>query len=173
VTFGATGFVNRLGKAIANVTIGTNLRERQNVDAVTAKGVELTADVQLGRAFLRASYAYSNSEVHAPGSAFDGFAPAQSPRHAASATAGWATGSTELATTLRYVSRQYEDDLQTDALPGAVTVDAIVRQRILRGISLVGRAENIFDKEVVTRNAAGSIDLGTPRLLWLGISIER
>ncbi|MDX3909656.1 MAG: TonB-dependent receptor [Sphingobium sp.] len=170
VTLSATAFYNRLGNAVANVTIGTNLRQRQNVAAIIAKGFELTADMRTGQWSLLASYAYSHAEVEAPGKAFDGLTPAQSPRHAASATVAWqpAKGAT-LSSTLRYVSRQYEDDLQTDALPGAVTVDAFARLPIGARLAIIGRAENIFDKDVVTRNAGGSIDLGTPRTFWIGI----
>jgi len=174
VNLGATIFYNRLDGAIANVTIGTNLRERRNVDAVIAKGVELTANARLGAFSLSAAYAYSHSTVRAPGGAFDGFVPAQSPRHAANATLAWAPAAGwALSGTVRYVGKQFEDDLETDVLPDALTVDAVARVPIARGISVVGRAENIFDKDVITRNAGGSIDLGTPRTLWLGIKFER
>lgn len=170
---GITGFYNRLDNAIANVTTGVNLRQRRNVNAVIAKGVELSADGHLGAFSLSASYAYSNSKVDAPGLAFDGFAPAQSPRHAASATLGWAPeNGPALSATLHYVSRQYEDDLQSDALRSALTVDAVARMPIGHGITLVGRAENLFDEDVMTRNAAGSIDYGTPRTLWIGVRFE-
>jgi len=98
--------------------------------------------------------------------------PSQSPRHAASLTAAWAPRSgPSLSTTLRYVSKQYEDDLETDVLPDALTVDAVASLPLAKGISLVGRAENLFDKAVVTRNAGGSIDLGTPRTLWIGVRL--
>ncbi|MFN7398215.1 MAG: TonB-denpendent receptor, partial [Sandaracinobacter sp.] len=40
-------------------------------------------------------------------------------------------------------------------------------------VSLIARVENLFDTQVVTRNAGGSIDLGTPRILWLGLRVER
>ncbi len=172
-TFGVTGFYNKLDNAIANVTIGTNLRQRRNVNAVIAKGIELSTNAHLGNFALSASYAYSHSKVDAPGLAFDGLSPAQSPRHAASATLGWsAEGGPTFATTVRYVSRQYEDDLQTDALSGAITVDGVARLPLGHGLTLIGRAENIFDKKVETRNAAGSIDLGTPRTLWIGFRYE-
>jgi iron complex outermembrane receptor protein len=39
-------------------------------------------------------------------------------------------------------------------------------------LSLVVRAENLFDETVITRNQGGSIDLGTPRTLWLGLRIR-
>ncbi|WP_370073285.1 hypothetical protein [Novosphingobium sp. THN1] len=41
-----------------------------------------------------------------------------------------------------------------------------------RGISLVLRAENLFDTEIVTRNSGGSIDLGNPRTLWAGVRVK-
>ncbi|OAH47036.1 TonB-dependent receptor [Sphingobium yanoikuyae] len=174
VQLSATLFYNRLDDAIANVTIATNTRQRQNVNAIVAKGVELTASAQLPANFsLLASYAYSRSKVDAPGMAFDGFAPAQVPRHSASATLAWAPrAGPELSATLRYTAKQYEDDLQSDVLPDALTLDALARLPIGHGISLVARGENLFDEDVVTRNAGGSIDLGTPRTLWIGVTVR-
>ena len=169
LNFSATAFYNRLDDAIANVTIGTNLRRRDNVNAVVAKGVELTGSARIGSFSLAASYAYSHSVVDAPGLAFDGLRPAQSPRHNATATLAWEGGSgAGLSATVSYVGKQYEDDLQTDALRDALTVDALAKVPLGKGITLVARGENLFDEKVVTRNQAGSIDLGTPRMLWIG-----
>ena len=169
LNFSATAFYNRLDDAIANVTIGTNLRRRDNVNAVVAKGVELTGSAQIGSFSLVASYAYSHSVVDAPGLAFDGLRPLQSPRHNATATLAWEGGSgAGLSATVSYVGKQYEDDLQTDALRDALTVDALAKVPLGKGITLVARGENLFDEKVVTRNQAGSIDLGTPRMLWIG-----
>lgn len=171
IILSATAFYNRLDDAIANVTIATNIRQRQNVDRIVAKGVELTAAAALGDIRLSASYAYSHSSVHAPGMAFDRFTPAQSPRHAASGTIAYSPAQgPSLSATLRYVADQYEDDLQSDVLPDALTLDAVARLPIGHGVSLVARGENLFDEAVVTRNAGGSIDLGTPRTLWIGVS---
>jgi iron complex outermembrane receptor protein len=44
---------------------------------------------------------------------------------------------------------------------------------LARGLTVVARGENLFDEEVVTRNAGGSIDLGTPRTLWVGLALAR
>lgn len=174
VSIGATLFYNRLKNAIANVTIATNLRERQNVEAIVAKGVELTASAALGAFGVNASYAYSHARVSEPGQPFDGFRPAQSPAHSASATLSWSRDEGPmLATTLRYVSRQFEDDLQSDALDDAFTVDAVASLPITDGLRLVGRVENLFDEEVVTRNAGGSIDIGTPQTFWIGLRFAR
>ena len=174
IILSATAFYNRLEDAIANVTVGNNLRQRQNVDAVTAKGVELTASAHLGDFNLSASYAYSDAKVKAPGQLFNGFRPAQTPAHAASATLAWMpeTGP-GLSATVHYVSKQYEDDLSTAVLPHALTVDGVARFSLANGVTIVGRAENIFDEKVYTRNSGGSIDLGTPRTLWIGIKFEK
>nr|WP_299855868.1 TonB-dependent receptor [Sphingomonas bacterium] len=172
VTLGLTAFYNRLGGAIANVTIATNLRQRQNVDAIVAKGVEATLEARHGAVSLTASYAFSDSHVQASGASaqLNGFVPAQSPRHTVSATLAWAPrAGPSLSATLRYVGRQYEDDLQTDVLPAATTVDTVARLPITHRLALVARAENLFNATVITRNAAGSMDLGTPRTLWIGL----
>lgn len=170
LTVSGTVFYNKLADAIANVTIGTNLRQRQNVQAIAATGVEASVVWRRGAMMVSASYAYSDSKVHAPGTAINGLIPAQSPRHAASGTIAWAPKSGPmLSATLRYVGDQYEDDLQTGKLPAATTVDLFGKLPIAHGFSAVVRAENMFDATVETRNQAGSIDLGTPRTLWIGV----
>jgi outer membrane receptor protein involved in Fe transport len=172
VKLGVTAFYNRLANAVANVTIGENLRQRRNVDAIVAKGVELTANGRLGAFDLAASYAYTDSTVQASSAsaALDGFDPAQSPRHSASATLAWAPeAGPRVSATLRYVGEQYEDDLETDVLPDALTVDAFASLPLSSRLRLVGRAENLFDERIITRNDGGSIDLGTPRTLWIGL----
>ncbi|HKY80928.1 MAG TPA: TonB-dependent receptor [Sphingobium sp.] len=178
ITLSVTAFYNRLDDAIANVTsnpANPNARQRQNVDSIIAKGVELTATGRVADFLLSASYAYSHSTVNAPGMRFDGLTPAQSPRHAASATVAWQPSQgPSLSTTLRYVAKQYEDDFQAYVLPDALTLDAVASLPIARGVSLVARGENLLDERVVTRlGTDGSIDLGTPRTLWIGVKLTR
>lgn len=179
IGLGLTVFHNRLENAIANVTIGppgSTTRQRQNVRAIVAEGVELTGSAKVGRVTLSASYAYVHSKVEAPGTQLNGLAPAQSPRQMASGTVGWTShGGVRLSTTLRYVGPQYEDDLQTNRMPGAFTVGGYAELPVARGISVVGRAENIFDEKVITRlvvtNGVTSSDIGTPQTFWLGLKI--
>ena len=171
-----TGYYNRLDDAVANVTIGPNLRQRQNVDAIVAQGIEASGSLHRGAVSLTGAYAFADSHVRATGvqAPLDGLVPAQSPRHAASATLAWAPADGPmLSGTLRYVGAQYEDDLQTAILPAATVVDAVAGMPVARGVSIVVRAENLFDATVVTRNSGGSIDLGTPRTLWIGVRIGR
>lgn len=171
IAIGVTAFYNQLDGAIGNVTLAANLRQRQNLQAIVAKGIEATASARRGAWSLSASYAYSDSRVRQPGP-LDGLRPAQSPQHSASATIGWVPArGADLSMTLRHVGLQYEDDLQSDALAPATTLDATARLPIVRNVALVLRGENLANARVVTRNAGGSIDLGTPRTLWIGIRL--
>ena len=171
VALGLTLFHNRLDGAIGNVTIAANLRQRRNLHAIVAQGVELTAAAARGPWSLSASYAFSDSRV-VDASPLDGLRPAQSPRHSASATIGWQPGTAvALSATLRHVGSQFEDDLATDMLPAATTLDTVARLNLTDRLALVLRGENVTDTVVVTRNAGGSIDRGTPRTLWIGLRI--
>jgi len=81
---GATIFLNRLEDAIANVTLGHGpgtfpgvgfvapggeFRQRQNLDAIEAKGIELDAGIARGPWSLSAGYAFVDAEVEASGAA--------------------------------------------------------------------------------------------------------
>ena len=174
VSLSLTAFDNRVKNAVANVTIGPNLRERRNVDAVGARGIELGAAVRLGAVSLDGSLALTDAEVKAGGTsaALDGMRPAQTPKVAASATLAWRPGDgTVLSTTLRHVGAQFEDDLETDVQPAATTLDAYAEVPLSSGFRLVLRGENLTNEKIVTRNQAGSIDLGAPRTLWAGIKL--
>lgn len=171
-SFSATLFYNELNDAIANITIGTNLRQRGNVDAIIAKGVELSGEAMFGKVAISGSYAFSDSKVRASGSAIalNGLSPAQSARHAANATIRWTPNAgTVLLATARYVGAQFEDDLESNILPSALTFDGFVQVPITRQIALTGRAENILNEAVVTRKVDSSIDIGTPRIFWIGL----
>jgi hypothetical protein len=73
---------------------------------------------------------------------------------------------------LRHTGAQFEDDLSIDRLPAATTLDAWANLPLSRRVSLILRAENLTDTAVITRNVAGSIDLGTARTLWAGLRIS-
>jgi len=172
VQLSLTAFDNRLKGAIANVTIAENLRQRRNVDAIRARGVELASAIDLGSFRFDGSLAYTHARVKGSGAAtaLDGMRPAQTPAWAASGTLSWRPrDGWLLATTLRHVGAQYEDDLETDVLPAATTLDAFAQIGLMPGLSLVLRGENLFDEKIVTRNQGGSMDLGTPLTVWGGV----
>jgi outer membrane receptor protein involved in Fe transport len=169
-----TAFDNRVKRAIANVTVGPNLRQRQNIDAIHARGIEAGAQVKLRRLGLAGSLAWTEAEARGsgPAAALDGNRPAQTPRWSASGTLSWRPAANAVvAATLRHIGAQFEDDLETDVLPAATTLDLFAQVPLGARMALVLRAENLTDAEIVTRNQAGSIDLGTPRTLWAGLKL--
>lgn len=169
-----TAFDNKLKDAVANVTLTSTLRDRQNVDAIRARGIEASADLALGRVDLSGSLSWTDAKVEASGtqSQLDGLRPAQVPKLAASGTLAWTpSDGWRLAATVRHTGAQFEDDLETDELPAVTTLDLFAQVPLTRWATLVLRGENLTDETIVTRNQGGSIDLGTPRTLWAGLKV--
>ncbi len=170
--FGVTVFDNQVRNAVANVTIGTNLRQRQNLDAVKAVGVEISGSYQNGPWGLDASLALTDAQVRSSGAALplDGKRPAQTPGFSGSVSASYRLDNgLNVVATLRHVADQFEDDLQTDLLPAATTVDLFAQVPIAGGLSAVARMENLLDETIITRNQGGSMDIGVPQTFWLGV----
>jgi vitamin B12 transporter len=175
VDLALTAFDNRVEDAIANVTVAPNLRQRRNVDALRARGIEATAKLQAGQFRFVGSLALTDAEIEAraAAAALDGMRPAQTPRLAASATLAWEPRrGWRLAATARHVGAQFEDDLQTELLPAATTLDLFAEVPVGERVSLVLRGENVTDAEVITRSQGGSIDLGAPRTVWAGLRVS-
>lgn len=167
-----TAFNNQVENAIANVTIAPNLRRRENLPAITARGLEASVAARLGGISLDGSLAWTDAKARGEGASLelDGNRPAQTPEFAATLALGWQPAAGwNVAATLRHVSAQFEDDREIDSLPAATTIDAFVAAPLAGKLSLVVRTENLTDEAIVTRNQGGSIDLGVPRTFWLGL----
>ncbi|QIG81685.1 TonB-dependent receptor [Sphingosinithalassobacter tenebrarum] len=181
----ATGFWNRLDNAIANVTLGSGpgsfpgvgyvsgaglYRQRRNLDSVEAHGAELDARWRSGPWTASASWAWTDSRVHASGAAapLDGLRPAQVARHSASASLGWWRGAAGGAVTLRYAGPRFDDDRNVARLNDAVTLDAVLRVPIAAGIVLDLRGENLFDRRIET-GISDVTERASPRTLWIGL----
>lgn len=133
----------------------------------------MSAAISAGRVSLDGSLALTDATVEAPGTRGDGLRPAQTPKIAASGTLGWRPRNGWLVSaTVRHVGAQFEDDLQTDILPAATTLDMFAEVPVSRRVSVILRGENLTDAEIVTRNQGGSIDLGVPRTVWAGIRVK-
>jgi vitamin B12 transporter len=189
---GATVFWNRLDNAIANVTLargpGTfpgvgfvsaagSFNQRQNLDAVEARGIEVEARADVGDFNFAAAYSYVDAEVRAgPGqAAIDGLRPAQVPRHFATGSVGWFPQGNDSGVNLtaRYVGSQFEDDLGLLALDDALTLDARAALRISRNLLVELRGENLFDATVQAAiSGPGIIERGMPRTIWLGVKLD-
>jgi outer membrane receptor protein involved in Fe transport len=186
----ATGFANRLKDAIANVTLGQGpgtfpqvgfvgaggaFRQRQNVDAVRVRGVEASAEWAKGPWAVRAGASLTRARMETSGAAapLNGLRPAQTPRFAATLSAGWERDGKGAQVALRRVGAQYEDDLNARLLKSATTVDASASWPVARRLQFVARAENLTDALVMAGiGADGSVERATPRTLWIGLRLR-
>ena len=170
VSLDVTVFHNRLKGAIANVTLEPNLRQRRNLGAVEAQGIEAEVHLSRGAFALDASAAFIDARVRDDAaSALDGNRPPQVPRFSGSVRGSWRSDRGVFAATLRHGSRQFESDQETDILPAATTFDLYAQVPLAGRWGMVGRVENLLDEKIVTRNSGGSIDLGAPRTAWIGV----
>lgn len=169
----ATAFVNRLDDAIANVTIGANLRQRRNIEAIVARGVEAGGGWRQGELSLDVSLALTDAEMrNGAGDPLDGNRPAQTPKIMAGGRLAWQPGERSLlALTIQHVGTQFEDDLETDRLPAYTTLGAYASVPVSKRLALVLRGENLTDETIVTRNSGGSLDLGVPRTVSAGVEL--
>lgn len=189
VRIALTAFSNRLRNAIANVTLGQGpgtfpgvgfvgasgqYRRRGNLDAIDVQGVEFDARLDVGAGVsVGAGYAFTDARVRATGAAeaLNGLRPAQTPRHSASATLAWTSPAGARASgTIRYIGSQYEDDLNLQLIPDALTFDLAAALPITSRLAIDLRAENLADARVVAGvSGDGVIERATPRTLWLGL----
>lgn len=174
VALSLTAFDNRVKNAVANVTIAENLRQRRNIDAIQSRGLEASVGATLGAFSLDASAVWTDAEAKGSGfaAALDGNRPSQTPRFTGGATLSWTPADDWLlSATVRHVGAQFEDDLESNVLPAATTLDAFVQVPMTPSIAFVLRGENLTDETIVTRNQSGSIDLGVPRTVWVGVKV--
>ena len=182
----ATGFINQLNRPIANVTLGAGpgtfpgvgfvaaggaFRQRLNLDAIRSQGLEFDLNWQAGNWRAQASYALTDAKVRSSGQALplNGKRPAQVPSHLASLTAGWKG----ISATARYVSGQFEDDLNQRRLRAALTFDAVASIAVSDRLSLSLRGENLANKQIdAAISGAGVIERATPRTLWIGVKLK-
>ena len=162
--FSGVGFVAR----------GGTYYQRRNVDAVTVRGVEAALMWSRGPWSLRAGASLTRARVSAADEAplLDGLRPAETPAFSASLAAGWSKDGKAVQLVVRRVGQQYGDDLNTQSLKAATTLDAFASWPIGRNLQIVARGENLGDALVMAGiNGDGSIERATPRTLWIGVRL--
>ncbi len=184
-----TAFYNRLDNAIANVTLGLGpgtfpgvgfvagggtYRQRQNLDAIVSKGIEVDAAIGVTDDLeLHFGFAHVDAEVRASGASapLNGLRPAQVPRHFATASFTYVRGSdVTVEGKLRYLGRQFEDDANVRILDHALTADLAFGYAINEKLNVQLRGENLFDARVEAAiSSAGVIERASPRTIWFGL----
>lgn len=186
----ATGFLNRLSNAIANVTLGHGpgnfpevgfvaaggtYRQRENISSVNVRGIEASAEWVRGPWALRASASITNAKLETRGAAafLNGLRPAQTPIFAAILSASWEKDGKGAELDLHRVGGQFEDDLNSRMLKPATTLDASASWPLRHRLQIVARAENITNSLVMAAfNGDGSIERSTPRTFWIGLRLR-
>lgn len=185
---GATAFYNRLENAIGNITVGFGpgtfdpggfipaggvLRQRRNIDLVTAPGFEFSSEWQVAAPFfLRLSYLFTEPTIdRASESALVGRLLAQTPQHVVTGAAEWRPSAKWLLTAqARYSGQQFEDDQNALALAPFITVDAAVFYEVSEKVSAGLKVENLLNADIETgKSANGLVSIGAPRLLTLQV----
>ena len=117
----------------------------------------------------------THSRVTSSGAAaaLNGLRPAQTPNFAGTLSASWEEGGKGAEFVLRRVGGQYEDDLNTRVLRGAITLDVSTSWPLARRLQIVARVENATDALVMAGiGSDGSVERATPRILWLGVRLR-
>jgi outer membrane receptor protein involved in Fe transport len=190
ISLSLTGFVNRLKDAIANVTLGHGpgvfpgvgfvtasgtYSQRENVRAVKVRGVEASAQWSDGPWSVSAGASLTRARVDASDAAsfLDGLRPAQTPRFAGTLSGSWERDGKGASLVLRRIGSQFDDDLNTDVLRGATTIDAFASWPLSGRLQVVARGENLTNALVMAGiNGDGSIERATPRTLWIGVRVR-
>jgi outer membrane receptor protein involved in Fe transport len=188
VRLSLSGFVNRLRDAIANVTLGQGpgqfpqvgfvagtFRQRRNVDAVEVRGIEASAEWTNGPWSLRGGASLTRARMAASGPAalLDRLRPAQTPNFSATLAGTWERDGKAASIVLRRAGAQYEDDLNSQVLKAATTLDAFASWPLSGKLQLIARGENITNALVMAGiGDDGSIERATPRTLWIGLRLR-
>ena len=189
-TLSITAYTNRLRDSVTNVTLGHGpgvfpgvgfvasnglYRQRLNVDAIHARGIEADGEWHRGAWVLGGSLALTHARLRDDGLAvaLDGKRPAQTPAVQANIRTGWAKDGRLAALTLRYIGKQDEAEGDPEPLPHAFTADAVLRWPVNRHLSVDLRGENLLNRKIITSILAdGTREQATPRTLWIGLQFH-
>lgn len=167
LTWRNTIFDDRFNHAVSNITIGTNLAQRQNVGQSRIWGIQSDAEYRLIAGWkVTAAYLYDVARVRKFDSnpvLIGNFLP-QVPRHRG--TFGLAYSNKKLidaSAQLHYTSAQFDDDLNTPSkrLGGYTTVDFSSSRKVQENVDVFFSVQNVFNKEFVVQT--GPRTIGAPR----------
>jgi outer membrane receptor protein involved in Fe transport len=180
-----TGFWNEVTDQILNVTLasalpdcpaGTTCRQRQNVELTRIRGVETEIEVRpLPRWRVLLSHIYTDAHVvdsrRQP--ALQGKRLAQVPDHVVTVGVRWDNPRwVNVAANVRYVGRQFEDDLNTLPLNPYTTFDLMLSRPLAKWADAFLAFENLTGETyAVQRTSDGIVTIGSPRLVRGGLRL--
>jgi outer membrane receptor protein involved in Fe transport len=176
-----TGFWNELQDPIVNVTTGLDpdtgatRRQRQNLGTARIRGLQADAAWRFAPRWSAAA-AYTLAEarvVDAPGQPqLVGKQLPQAPQHLATFSLGFDDArSAGASAQLRYLGRQYENDVNTLPMGEALVLDASAVWHATRRVDLYVAVENVLDETYLV-GRAGVDTVGQPRFVHGGVRIR-
>jgi outer membrane receptor protein involved in Fe transport len=180
-----TGFWNEVRDQILNVTLraalpdcpaGTTCRQRQNVERTRIRGVETEIEIRpLPRWRVLVSHIYTDATVveatRQP--VLQGKRLAQVPDNVVTVGVRWDNPAwVNVAANVRYVGRQFEDDLNTLPLNPFTTVDLQLSRPLARWAEIYLAFENLLGETyAVQRTSDGIVTTGSPRIVRGGFRL--
>lgn len=143
-------FWSRIDDSIANVTLSTTpsliTRQRQNLGAIRARGIELSAITKLARHWeVAGEYLLTDSTVLSfPANRdLEGLLVPQVPRHQFNFQVTYANAKWLVGTQGRFVSRQFDDDQNTLPLERFFTIDAEASRAVSERVRVFVAFQNL------------------------------
>jgi vitamin B12 transporter len=137
-----------------------------NVRKSRATGLELTAEARLGVLFAQGNYSWVSAEDRSAGSVDFGRQLARVPRHLANVETGLdLPQGLKASVAARYSGQSFDRAGSTTVLPGYWLIDLRAQWRVIDGLTLQGRVENLGNRHYET--ASGYSSLG--RTVYLGL----
>jgi outer membrane receptor protein involved in Fe transport len=193
VTVRVTWFGNLITDPVANITIGTNLQQRQNLGSTHVFGLQTDAEYRVGTMLkLSAAYVYNRATVteFAANPLIVGNYLPQVPAHRGSFHIAYTHPKiANVSFGVQILGRQFDDDLNARAvpsaalsaagydvvlnepgLPGYATSDLTLSRAINKDLDVFVGIQNLFDREYFVGTLPTTV--GSPRLAHAGVRIR-
>jgi outer membrane receptor protein involved in Fe transport len=170
-------FWNVIDDAIANVTFSTTpaliARQRQNLGAIRARGVEVAAIVRPHRYWeIAAEYLLTDSTVlrFPANRTLEGLLVPQIPRNQFNFQVSYSNRAWTVATQGRFGGKQFDDDLNTLPLRRFFTLDAEVSRSVSEQVRLFVALQNLTGVRYDI-GATPVLTVGPPALVRAGVRV--
>ena len=171
-------FWSQIDDSIANLTLSTTpaliTRQRQNLGAIRARGMELSAITKVARRWeVAGEYLLTDSTVLSfpANRTLEGLLVPQVPRHQFNFQVAYASGKWVLGTQGRFVSRQFDDDQNTLPLERFFTMDAEASRAVSERVRLFVAFQNLNGSRYEI-SSTPVFTVGPPVLVRGGIRIS-
>jgi outer membrane receptor protein involved in Fe transport len=167
-------FWSEIDDSIANVTLSTTpaliTRQRLNLGAIRARGVELAAIAKFARHWeVAGEYLLTDSAVvrFPANRSLEGLLVPQVPRHQFNFQVTYANAEWLVGTQGRFVGRQFDDDQNTLPLQRFFTLDAEVSRAVLERVRIFAAFQNLTGSRYQI-SSTPVFTVGPPVLFRLG-----